>query len=302
MEKRREEIENEKIELGKARIAALAQTAPINKMLPELLMRVFEYAATESEAEGVELPLRLVLVSHLWRRLALNTPRAWGRVAIVVEEESSARPMIRRAEAFLERSGATAIDILLDVLSWGTSDDRPRLLKEIVNLLVPHMGRCVKLFARTREEADSPLILSTLTPHFGPSLTNFSMESRESVRMEMPEMPYVTHLTVDDVGPRNGWTAPLLSNLKSLSLRYFKPIAFEPFLSALESAADNLEEIRIARCTLAFENHAFMFADNERRPTFPKLKRILMTDVQAGDVSEGPPLTCSCLTHLLSID
>jgi hypothetical protein len=220
--------------------------------------------------------------------LALNTPRAWGRVAIVVEEESSARPMIRRAEAFLERSGATAIDILLDVLSWGTSDDRPRLLKEIVNLLVPHMGRCVKLFARTREEADSPLILTTLTPHFGPSLTNFSMESRESVRMEMPAMPYVTHLSVDDVGPRNGWTAPLLSNLKSLSLRYFKPIAFEPFLSALESAADNLEEIRIARCTLAFENHAFMFADNERRPTFPKLKRILMTDVQAGDVSERP--------------
>jgi hypothetical protein len=284
MEKRRGEIENEKVELGKARIAALARTAPINKVLPEILMRIFEYAANESEKEGIELPLRLVTVSHLWRRIALDTPRAWGRIAIEVEDDSNARPMIRRAKAFLERSSATPIDVLLDILQWSRSDDRPHLLKDMLELLAPNMSRCTRLVAKGREEDDSPAILSALTPHFGPTLNDFTLESRDSVRLEMPTMPYLTRLSVDDVGPRNGWTPNLVSNLKSLSLRYFKPIAFDPFLTALESAKDTLEELKIARCTLAFDSNAFMFPTNDKRPCFSRLKKITMIDVLAGDV------------------
>jgi hypothetical protein len=284
MDKRREEIENEKAELEKVRIAILARTAPIRTMLPELLSRVFEYAALASDKEGVEVPLRLVTVSHEWRRIALETPRAWGRVVIEVEDESTARPMIRRARAFLERSMATSIDIMLDILQWNRSDDRTMLLKTMLELLVPHIGRCVRLTARAKEEDDSPLILSTLTPHFGPSLADFSIESRDSVRLEMPPMPYLTRLSIDDVGPRGGWTSPLVSNLKSLSLRYFKPIAFEGFLTALESAKENLEELRIARCSLSFDSHAFMFQSGDKRPHFPLLRKIAMVDVSPADI------------------
>lgn len=284
MDRRREEIEREKVELSKARIAALARNAPINKMLPELLMRVFEYAANESEREGVELPLRLVTVSHLWRKVALNTPRAWGRIAIEVEDETLARPMLRRASAFLERSSATDIDVLLDVIQWCRTEDRPQILKEMLELLAPHMSRCTRLVCRGREEDDALGMLSTLTPHFGPSLTDFSIESRDSVRLEMPLMPYLTRLSVDDVGPRNGWTPELVSNLRCLSLRYFKPIAFEPLLTSLESARDTLEELRIARCTLAFDSNAFLFPNHDRRPCFSRLRKISMVDVLAGDV------------------
>lgn len=284
MEKRKEEIENEKAELGNARIAVLAKTAPINGMLPELLMRVFEYAALESDQEGVELPLRLVTVSHQWRTVALQTPRAWGRVVIEVEDDSGARPMIRRARAFLERSMATPIDVVLDILQWNRSEDRTMLLKTMLELLIPHIDRCTRLVTRCKEEDDAPLVLSSLTPHFGPTLKDFSIESRDSVRLDMPNMPYLSRLSIDDVGPRNGWPNQLVTNLKSLSLRYFKPIAFEGFLGALESAQSTLEELRLARCSLSFDSHAFMFQSSDRRPRFPYLKRIAMVEVSPADL------------------
>lgn len=284
MEKRKEEIETEKAELNNARIAVLAKTAPVNGMLPELLMRVFEYAALESDQEGVEVPLRLVTVSHEWRRIALETPRAWGRVVIEVEDDSSARPMIRRAKAFLERSMATPIDVVLDVLQWNRSDDRTMFIKTMLELLTPHIERCTRLVARCKEEDDAPLILTTLTPHFGPTLADFSIESRDSVRLEMPAMSYLTRLSLDDVGPRDGWPSTLVGNLKSLSLRYFKPIAFEGFLNALESAQETLEELRLARCSLAFNSHAFMFQSTDKRPRFPRLRRIAMVEVSPGDL------------------
>lgn len=97
-------------------------------------------------------------------------------------------------------------------------------------------------------------------------------------------MPYLTRLSIDDVGPRNGWTSALLCNLKSLSLRYFKPIAFENFLGALESAQDNLEELKIARCSLSFDSHAFMFQSTDKRPRFPRLKKLVIIDVSPGDI------------------
>jgi hypothetical protein len=285
MDKRREEIENEKAELEKARIAVLARTAPIRTMLPELLSRVFEYASLVSDKDGVEVPLRLVTVSHEWRKIALETPRAWGRVVIEVEDESSARPMIRRARAFLERSMATPIEIMLDILQWNRSDDRTMLLKTMLDLLVTHIGRCIRLTVRAKEEDDSPLILTTLTPHFGPTLTDFSMESRDSVRMEMPHMPYLTRLSIDDVGPRAGWSSSLVSNLKSLSLRYFKPIAFEGFITALESAKETLEELRIARCSLSFDSHAFLFHEShDKKPCFPLLRKLALVDISPGDI------------------
>ncbi|KAG8829545.1 hypothetical protein FRB91_008058 [Serendipita sp. 411] len=284
LDKRKEEIEKLKEELGKARIAALAQTAPINRMLPELLGRIFEYAANESEKEGIDVPLNLVLVSHLWRKVALETPRAWWRIAIEIEDESSARPMTRRARAFLERSTAIPIDVFLDVLSWGQSEDRPHLFKDILDALEPNLSRCTRLICRLREENDSQLVLSRLAPHFGPTLEEFSVESRDSVRLQMPTMPHLAKLSLDDMGPRDGWTIDLLKNLRSLSLRYFKPIAFEPFLLALEAAKDVLEELRLSRCTLAFDSYTFMFFTTERRPVFPKLKTIGMTDIQVGDI------------------
>ncbi|KAG8811089.1 hypothetical protein FRC17_002640, partial [Serendipita sp. 399] len=254
LEKRKEEIERQKDELGRARIAALAQTAPINRMLPELLARIFEYAANESEKEGIDVPLNLVLVSHLWRKVAMDTPRAWWRISIEVEDESSARPMTRRARAFLERSAATPIDVFMDVLSWNQSEDRPHLFKDMLDALEPNLSRCTRLICRLREESDSQLVLSRLAPNFGTMLKEFSVESRDSVRLPVPGMPHLEKLSLDDMGPRDGWTVDLLQNLRSLSLRYFKPIAFEPFLIALEAARDTLEELRLARCTLSFDS------------------------------------------------
>jgi hypothetical protein len=282
MDRRRKEIEKEKAENEKARIAILARTAPIRAMLPELLSRVFEYAVLESDKEGVEVPLRLVTVSHEWRRIALETPRAWGRVDIKVEGESTARPMIRRARAFLERSMATSIDIMLDLREWSHSDDRTMLLKTMLELLVPHIGRCVRLTGRAKGQDDSSLILSTLTPHFGPCLTDFSMGSRDAVLLDMPLMPYLTRLSIDDVGPRRGWT--MVSNLRSFSLRHFNLIAFESFLAALESVKDTLEELRIELCPLLFDSPTFMLQSSNERPHFPLLKKISMVDVSPGDI------------------
>ncbi|KAG8795831.1 hypothetical protein FRC17_008075 [Serendipita sp. 399] len=253
-------------------------------MLPELLARIFEYAANESEKEGIDVPLNLVLVSHLWRKVALDTPRAWWRISIEVEDESSARPMARRARAFLERSAATPIDVFLDVLSWSQSEDRPHLFKDMLDALEPNLSRCTRLICRLREESDSQLVLSRLAPNFGPMLKEFSVESRDSVRLPVPGMPNLEKLSLDDMGPRDGWTVDLLQNLRSLSLRYFKPIAFEPFLIALEAARDTLEELRLARCTLSFDSYTFMFFTTDRRPTFPKLKTIGITDMQIGDI------------------
>jgi hypothetical protein len=284
MSKRRKEIKEEKAKMEKVRVAILARTAPIKTMLPELLSLVFEYAALASNKEGVEAPLRLVTVSHEWRKIALETPRAWGRVVIEVEDESIARPMIRRARAFLKRSMATSIDVMLDIRQWSHSDDRTMLLKTMLELLFPHIGRCARLTVRAKEEDDSLLIFSMLTPHFGPSLTDFSMGSRDSVRLDMPPMPYLTRLSIDDVGPRRGWTNSLVSNLVSLTLRHFNPIVFEGFLTALESAKETLEELRIELCSLSFELHTFMLQSSDGCPHFTLLRKIAMVDVSPADI------------------
>lgn len=283
LEKRRLEIEQEKEELNKSRIAALSRTAPINRMLPELLSSIFEYAVDGEDPLGTELPLTLVTISHLWRKVALETPRVWGRVVLKVEDESEARPMLRRAQAFLERGKVTPIDVFFDILQWGRNDDRQSMVKEMVDMLVGHIERCTRFIVRVREEDDVKAVLSTFPSRFPKTLAEFSLESRESVRLDMPVMPNLASLSLDDVGPRNGWTSEHLQHLKSISLRYFRPIQFDSFLTALESAKDNLEELHLSKCGFSFDSNTFMFFTTDRRPCFPRLRKIGITDINASD-------------------
>lgn len=285
LDKRREEIEEEKKVLAQQRITALARTAPINAMLPEVFVAIFEEVCSVGDREAVETAFRLTSVSKMWREIMLNTPRAWGKVVIEVEEDSQARPMIRRAQAFLERSKATPITITIDVGCWSKTEDRASMVADILDLIAPHIHRCTRLICKGRDEADAPAFLTRLSPHFGPMLSDFTIESRDSVRLQMPELPYLTRLAIDDVGPSGAWSKNMFSNLKILWIRYIKPIQFEGFLDALSSAKDRLEELRLCRCTLAFDSHGFLYpAPSTIRAYCPSLKKLTVVDMLPGDI------------------
>ena len=254
-------------------------------MLPEIFVAIFEEVCSAGDREAVETALRLTTVSKMWREIILNTPRAWGSVIIEVEEDSQARPMIRRARAFFERSKVTLVTVTIDVGSWSKTEDRASMVMEMLDLVAPHIHRCTRLICKGRDEADAPAFLTRLTPSFGPVLTDFTIESRDSVRMQMPEMPHLTRLVIDDVGPSGAWSKNMLSNLKILWIRYIKPIQFEGFLDALSSARDHLEELRICRCTLAFDSHGFLYpTPSTSRATFPRLKKLTVVDILPGDI------------------
>jgi hypothetical protein len=253
-------------------------------MLPEIFVAIFEEVCSVGDREAVETALRLTTVSKMWREIILNTPRAWGNIIIEVEEDSQARPMIRRARAFFERSKATLVTVTIDVGSWSKTEDRTSMVMEMLDLVAPHIHRCTRLICKGRDEADAPAFLTGLTPSFGPVLTDFTIESRDSVRMQMPEMPHLTRLVIDDVGPSGAWSKNMLSNLKILWIRYIKPIQFEGFLDALSSASDHLEELRICRCTLAFDSHGFLYPTPTSRATFPRLKKLTVVDILPGDI------------------
>ena len=285
LDKRREEIEEEKTALAQQRIAALARTAPINAMLPEIFVAIFEEVCSVGDRDAVETAFHLTTVSKMWREIMLNTPRAWGKILIEVDDDSQARPMIRRAQAFLERSKVTPITITIDVGGWSKTEDRASMVADMLDLVAPHIHRCTRLICKGRDEADAPAFLTRLTPHFGPMLSDFTIESRDSVRLQMPEMPHLVRLAIDDVGPSGAWPKHMLSNLKILWIRYIKPIQFEGFLDALSSTKDRLEELRFCRCTLAFDSHGFLFpAPSTIRATFPKLKKLTLIDILAGDI------------------
>jgi len=285
LDKRREEIEDEKKVLAQQRLAALARTAPINAMLPEIFVAIFEEVCSVGDREAVETAFHLTTVSKLWRGIMLNTPRAWGTIIIEVEDDSQAGPMIRRAQAFLERSKATPITITIDVGCWGKTEDRASMVADMLDLVAPHIDRCTRLICKGRDEADAPAFLTRLTPHFGPILGDFTIESRDSVRLQMPEMPHLTRLAIDDVGPSGAWSNHMLSNLKILWIRYIKPIQFEGFLDALSSAKDRLEELRLCRCSLAFDSHGFLYpAPSTIRASFPRLKKLTVVDILPGDI------------------
>ena len=254
-------------------------------MLPEVFVAIFEEVCSVGDKEAVETAFRLTTVNKLWREIMLNTPRAWSNIIIEVEEDSQARPMIRRAQAFLERSKATPITITIDVGSWSKTEDRPALVVEALDMVGPHINRCTRLICKGRDEADAPAFLTRLTPNFGPTLTDFTIESRDSVRLEMPEMPHLTRLAIDDVGPSGAWSGNMLSSLKILWIRYIKPIQFEGFLEALSSAKDRLEELRFSRCTLAFDSHGFLYpTPSTIRTSFPRLKKLIIADILPGDI------------------
>jgi hypothetical protein len=254
-------------------------------MLPEILVAIFEETCSVGDKEAVENALRMTTVSKMWRELMLNTPRAWGNIIIEVEEDSQARPMIRRTQAFLERSKATPIQATIDLSSWSKTDDRASTVAEMLDLVAPHIYRCTRLICKGRDEADAPAFLTRLTPNFTPVLTDFTIESRDSVRMQIPVMPHLTRLAIDDVGPSGVWPEGMLSNLKIFWIRYIKPIQFEGFFEALASAKDHLEELRICRCTLAFDSHGSLYpAPSTIRASFPRLKKLTIIDVLPGDI------------------
>ena len=96
-----------------------------------------------------------VTVSHVcrhWRDVALDTPALWSDIDL--ETGKHAAPSRRRASEYLSRSKGYPLSIFIDVNEWGEDDESTCSelsdyqspvtnvqLQEIVDLLLPHVGR-----------------------------------------------------------------------------------------------------------------------------------------------------------------
>lgn len=167
--------------------------------------RVIEEADSEYDEDDNEvipevpfIPHFPTLFSHVcsrWRRIALENPSVWRRITF------SEGPPFERAQAWLERSKASDLEVVIDFDDERTHLTESEVVESMLALLRPHAQRITTLYIRAENLAEVPNILFSL------------MEDNKPLRVKNLAL-----LTNDAEGPMNlesyaGKLTPLKSTL-----------------------------------------------------------------------------------------
>ena len=283
MQSKKSELQERKAGLLRKREVLSASVAPITRLVPELLARVLEFAV-EAEPESYALGdsksalERLNRVSKGWRAVALATPSLYRNVYIHLEKwgetervngQGSMRA-VRRAQAFLERSGGCRYKLYLKISSqwWkGTAPageppstepakTRNELLKEILKKLRLSMTRLAELSLEINNEED----MNTTSSHFQ-SLVKASEAVIEVTKLSLvgtasfkhtDMVPGVRRLCIRstelaDTSPFT--TTPIPRTVTSLELTKVTSIPFHPWLRWIDGST--IEQLKLVDSSFA---------------------------------------------------
>lgn len=287
LQARKSELQERKTELLQKRKVLSASVAPITRLVPELLARVFEFAV-EAEPESYALDdsksalERLNRVSKGWREVALATPSLYRDLYLHLEKWGETERVdgqgcmraVRRAQAFLERSGGCRYKLYLKISSqwWkGTASagepsstetgetppakTRNELLKEILDKLKLSMKRLSELSLEISNEED----MDTTSNHFR-SLVKDSEAVVEVAKLSLVGTASFRHIDIvpgvrrlcirsTELSTTSPFTTPIPRTVNSLELTKVTSIPFHPWLRWLDGAA--IEQLKLVDSSFA---------------------------------------------------
>lgn len=287
LQARKSELQERKTELLRKRELLSASVAPITRLVPELLARVFELAV-EAEPESYALDdsksalERLNRVSKGWRAVALDTPSLYRNVYLYLEKWGETERVdgqgcvraVRRAQAFLERSGGCRYKLHLKISSqwWkGTASTgepsssetgealpaqtRNELLKEILDKLKLSMKRLAELSLEINNEED----MDTTSSHFR-SLVKASEVVVEVSKLSLvgtasfkhiDMVPGVRRLCIrsTELTATSPFSTPIPRTVTSLELTKVTSIPFHPWLRWMDGAT--IEQLKLVDSNFA---------------------------------------------------
>lgn len=207
---------------------ALQASAPIKRLPPELLSRMFELAAREHQ----NLPWRISLVCRSWREVALATPSLWSNISIGhilplgrLETSWPYNPLLPyRVQTFLDRSRFADLVLKIDI----SKRDRYPDFATLVQRLEPHIWRCRSFFVWGIDEPGVDVVRSLCAKMLGPGArlrelslcasSHFPMSNAPSSPLpNHGSMPHLHTLTLD--GFRPSCVQVSLPSLRTLRFR-----------------------------------------------------------------------------------
>ncbi|KAL0953739.1 hypothetical protein HGRIS_004928 [Hohenbuehelia grisea] len=244
--------------------------APVSRLPPELLARIFLFCATpptQDDFGGHSSLSWMKEVSHIcqhWREVALGCPRLWSNI-------SFSRP--HWVEEMLKRSKMAPLSVKAD-MTYIT----PRQLEALKSSL-EHVGRTTELhmlaykttFNKYLTVLDKPAPMLESLFLRGPRYNRFATSDSFALPDSFlnAHAPNLRRLELDQCSI--SWSSPLLHNLRDLRLHDSLRPSMSDLLPALE-AMKNLTSIDLKNCLPSGINDHDLWAD------LPGLKHITLED------------------------
>ncbi|KAI8976628.1 hypothetical protein BD414DRAFT_159710 [Trametes punicea] len=154
------ELESQLAALKHKRERLLGDHAPISRLPPEILCRIFELGVDEYS----DLILTINLVSRHWRDVALACPVLWTYIVLDMEWGWRMPAFLRKLRAHLQRSQGAKLHVDLDLCQV---DDIAA--QTVMTELRPHLARCFSFLVFVPNWARMHIVRENAT-ELGPAL------------------------------------------------------------------------------------------------------------------------------------
>ncbi|KAJ6507813.1 hypothetical protein C8R47DRAFT_1099622 [Mycena vitilis] len=269
--------------------AHLALLSPIHRLPDDVLCEIFVSSLPHTHNAIIssrEAPLLLCHVSSGWRNVALNTPRLWSSLHVVIPDHRFFQNITYMVEMWLSRSGILPLSISVGVsLSLTDSDAASASSLLDVLLAVSHRWEAVEFTAPPEHENDwfsQPL--SALSPVDVPGLRHIKFGFEDTTALSSPFLA--------------------ARSISSLSLPYIPPEV---------NTISTISWPRITRLELGSSNYECAWGGNEilnilRRTTnlenctllIPHAEPHLIED-EIADLPHLTSLSVTCREHTVSV-
>lgn len=279
--------------LERDRKCALQDAAPIKRLPPEILSRIFETTAQTNQ----NIPLRLLMVCHRWRNIALSTPALFSNICIgnvpplgrTGTSWSFTSQLPYRVQMFLDRSRFADLVLRLDVSKRDHYLDFPVLIQ----MLQSHLWRCRVFHVSGISESSIDVVRGMCTEMLGPGgrLQELCLSAGGQllppVSANSPSplpshgaFPRLHTLVTEGIHPSSLRmsmpsirTLRVRTGIRSSGRRRREDTALTPFIELIRQMS-RLEELEIDMWGVTVSPLDFLSSDSQPSVTLPLVRRL----------------------------
>ncbi|KZV87118.1 hypothetical protein EXIGLDRAFT_840229 [Exidia glandulosa HHB12029] len=282
----------EELQLQKAQL--LAERAPVRRVPPEILARVFELGARTD----VHFASTVCAVSSLWHSIAMETPAVWANICLGSEWGLGPDAFLRKVQVTLDRSQSSPLLVDVD-LYYIDGVERAHALLEAI---APHVSRCYSLAVCVPQPEWMELVVEHFGAHLAPKLEAMALKFRPTTPWGASyaqatifegELPALTSLSLEGL-PLTILRAGLPA-LRTLEYKHFEELYTYPQNSAsatplgdllgLLETSPTLEELKLEHCNFTVEEQDLAFDADRPRVELPMLHSLTCSHIDAGNVT-----------------
>lgn len=279
--------------LEQDRKKALQDAAPIKRLPPEILSRIFETTAQTNQ----NIPLRLLIVCHRWRNIALSTPSLFSNICIgnvsSIGRTGTSWPfnaqLPYRVQMFLDRSRFADLVLKINVSKPEHYVDFPVLIQ----MLESHLWRCRVFHVSGISEASIDVVRSMCGQMLGPGARLQELCLSAGGQLLPPDsfnapsplpdhgvFPRLHTLVTEGIHPSSLRmsmpsirTLRVRTGIRSSGRRRREDTALTPFVELIRQMS-RLEELEIDMWGVTVSPFAFLSSDSQPSVTLPFVRRL----------------------------